>query len=565
MNSNDNSSSSNNMSTDIVVPTSTTQSLSKESTTTTSTTATATSPPSTSSAVDDSSMNRNNTNSGGGGKTPEEESRLLLENSSKKRDNNDGGENSSTGMKACTVQLFDIGVNKTCSNNSEAQKRECTEHEDVVGEPHSKKAKAALMEPSQRLAEISARLTVTSKKVEEGGGGNGRVTISPARPKEGDHRSGPQGSVTITKLSTGTSQCVESKDLKSLIGNALESGEKSSSAHVKKSPNSYSVEMHRKQQQQKSKMQHHQQLLQQQQSGDDANICCPKCDMDFSTKEALKLHTCNSILDQHFLTDAGARNATSATTATTTTTTTSSTSPTLSSLSGNSSRSNSPPEQQQVVPGMSALQKEEVKLIKDDKDSLMIEGRPKLSISKVNHVKTTEVKLGNNESGKKIKLKIPPSSSSSSSPDPFDSDKISNDSAVFPPSTSPSQTTSYGTKLKIKLPPTSCNNGNGINNKSAEKSTTSVPPVFPSPTSASQSLGDNCKTGVASNPSLPPPPCTKTDNGEAATGNPAPPSGPGFPYSFAGKRTYSPSRVEPNTVAPGKGQFSANTFGYLNH
>ena len=274
----------------------------------------------------------------------------------------------------------------------------------------------------------------------------GKVTISPARLKEkGSAASSsssaaavtaapatsekPQalpGAVTITKLSTGTSQQVDSKDLKNLLSGPdgkINSGSngirvpQSSSDCAKKSSNSYSVQKQKKLQQQQ--LQQHQESASGGGGGGGSDISCGKCKQAFSTKEAMRLHTCNSILDSQYLTDSADRhrmcdNSTSSSSAATD----SKSSSPGSSLSRNSSRSNSPllnhhsaggKAQQLQPPNSSASQLQRsqsspaaaaadkaalarqssdpavpCKLIKDERENkLMIEGRPKLSVSKV--------------------------------------------------------------------------------------------------------------------------------------------------------------------------------------
>ena len=314
----------------------------------------------------------------------------------------------------------------------------------------------------------------------------GKVTISPARLKEksgGAVNSGTSpspaamtssasekppslpGAVTITKLSTGTSQQVESKDLKNLLSGPdgkINSGSNGirvppspadGGVGAKKSSNSYSVQKQKKLQQQQQQLHNNHHLHQVHQphespgGGGGSDISCAKCKQAFSTKEAMRLHTCNSILDSQYLTDSadrhrmmvggGSHSATSSSAADS-----KSSSPgSGSSLSRSSSRSNSPllnnhsssaaaaatanksqqqsggvqpppppptsqlpheqkQQQQQPHPVASQLHKSTAegkvaiggqnsdavpcKLIKDERENkLMIEGRPKLSVSKV--------------------------------------------------------------------------------------------------------------------------------------------------------------------------------------
>ena len=300
------------------------------------------------------------------------------------------------------------------------------------------------------------KLTISPARLKEKSGGAASTGASPssavaASPASERPQSLP-GAVTITKLSTGTSQQVESKDLKNLLSGPdgkVNSGSNGlrvppspaeGGGSAKKSSNSYSVQKQKKlQQQQLHNNQHmHQAHLQHDSAGGGgSDISCAKCKQAFSTKEAMRLHTCNSILDSQYLTDSadrhrmmvgGSHSATSSSNADS-----KSSSPgSGSSLSRSSSRSNSPllnnhcsaaavsrsqqqqqqhsgggppppqppQEQQQLHPTLSQLHKSAsegkvsraglnsdagpCKVIKDERENkLMIEGRPKLSVSKV--------------------------------------------------------------------------------------------------------------------------------------------------------------------------------------
>ena len=201
-----------------------------------------------------------------------------------------------------------------------------------------------------------------------------------------------------------------------------------------------------------------------------------------------------------------------------------------------------------------------MKVIKDDGDALMIEGRPKLSISKVSH-KTIETKslpgglTSPSSTSPKIvtQVKLPPSSSvqdkSATAADLYGfSEESSNegsgggpllkpslkrkasDSFGGPPGRSPSEGTNPAPscRLKIKLPLQA-------GSSAAPAASSSAPSSSSVPTGPSNSLGSN--------------------------GNKVPvPLGSGgkereeLAFAFAGKPTYSPSRVEPSTTTQGKGE-----------
>jgi len=421
-------------------------------------------------------------------------------------------------------------------------------------------------EPAVKKARDAQDDSKQEKPVEEAAKGEmvlsgtmelGKVTISaglksptmgtPPRPM------GVPSSVTVTKKSTGVSQSVETRDLKSLLvggqaetatngtsSDADDSAENSAKKAVKKSPNSYSVEMHKKQKKVKHRVS----------GGDSSSPGDAQCS---KSKEALAGHSA----------DGNGRTGNSDRSSATSSTLSSSP---ASSLSRGSSRSNSPlfnqsaaaPEASQAKktpPAKPATASEakfpsEVKLIKDN-NSLMIEGRPKLTISKVNH-KTIDTKTGLSAIGgftpaqqggggssanicvsdKKLvtKVKLPvsttitPSSSSASSSaaDLFnftEDDRPQQPSMKkkTPPSQEDAKEPSFTGKLKIKLP---LNAGNNHSDPME-----GVPKKIPTPLSSGGSGG-------------------KRSDEE---GPPA--------FAFAGKPTYSPSMVEPSaTSMGGKGE-----------
>ena len=198
------------------------------------------------------------------------------------------------------------------------------------------------------------------------------VTISPVKSKDAPLHQGPAsggavGSVTITKLSTGSSLNVPSKDLNKILGaestpspaaSQPSSSGSSSSSSANSEPNGFKsgakfdvvpLSKNAADDEKESKTQN--EILK-----------CGKCREVFSTKEAKRLHTCNSILDQRFLTETKTQQG-----------------------EGKTSRSPSPSVKElKGKPAFSVKEKQlKCKLIRDSKDELHIEGRPKLSIVKV--------------------------------------------------------------------------------------------------------------------------------------------------------------------------------------
>lgn len=229
-------------------------------------------------------------------------------------------------------------------------------------------------------------------------------TSSPSLPA-----SSSGGSVTITKLSTGSSLSVESKDLKTVLSGGSSGGR----------PQSATAQPNQSQAKSENGVRlkgniditalgasAKQSSLASAQAAE--AVRCNKCGIEYSTKEARRLHTCNSILDQHYLSveNAGERSnsksssptspsapagGASSETVTSGTTATSSSSP--SSFDSASSRSNSPMMDQwnnsrkisssNSSTASNASSNANVKLIKEKSDKLIIEGRPKLSVTKV--------------------------------------------------------------------------------------------------------------------------------------------------------------------------------------
>ena len=325
------------------------------------------------------------------------------------------------------------------------------------------------------------------------------------------------GSVTITKLSTGSTLNVESKDLKTVLsansGGTQQQQSNNSSLSTSKAGNVETSGL---------KLKSNIDIVSLSASGgssklppqlsppcDGSSIKCNKCNEEYSTKEARRLHTCNSILDQHYLSveNTGERQANN------TKTTSSPNSPhsssgdpctvppasssmsSPSSFDSASSRSNSPMTDQMATNN----KKPSAKLIKEKSDKLIIEGRPKLSVTKVPR-QTTEAIAGN---CKPIVPKFKLSSAGGGGASNIDQCSLSNKANA-------DNSANYSGKLKIKLQP--------------EK---------PTPPSVDTTYSSTSR------------PNTEQSGPEG-----------GLAFSFAGKPTYSPSRAsEPsNGAVPTKGK-----------
>ena len=338
------------------------------------------------------------------------------------------------------------------------------------------------------------------------------VPTSSATATAGSNPTSSGGSVTITKLSTGSTLNVESKDLKTVL-----SANSSSASTSNTSGSCSQVE------QAQLKLKSNIDIVSLSATGSNklppisppeggSSIKCNKCNEEYSTKEARRLHTCNSILDQHYLsvenpaerqptkTPSGSSSPNSpqsgidaslpssaTTTVAGTATATSLSSP--SSFDSASSRSNSPMTEQ-----LQTSKKPSAKLIKEKSDKLIIEGRPKLSVTKVPRPEVGGAAAAAKPFVPKFKLsgggEAPTTVSSSQCSLKANSDNSGN----------------YSGKLKIKLQP--------------EKQPSSLE-TSSRPNNHSEQSG---------------------------------PEG-GLAFSFAGKPTYSPSRSEPsNGAVPTKGK-----------
>ena len=340
------------------------------------------------------------------------------------------------------------------------------------------------------------------------------------------------------------------------------------------------------------------------------SIQCSKCKLEYSTKEAKRLHTCNSILDQHYLSveNAGERTSNSNKSSSPNSPTglhmtsadraanENSTSSPPSSFDSASSRSNSPMMDQWGAgsgggggsgnrkstssssmtsgSGSSAsngsnsnssnVSSNSVKLIKEKSDKLIIEGRPKLSVTKVSRLDSST----SNE-GISAKSKQGPTSSHSPALPKFklstaslsDSKKYNESAAAeLAPSSGgggggekhqranvnvkatsknnfeSNNVASYSGKLKIKL-------GGGSTTIQSEKSQASS-----SDRTSDRSVNHHNQDGGAA--------------GSGSSGGPEGDRG-GLAFSFAGKPTYSPSRIEPSnsggTTVQTKGELLLST------
>lgn len=173
-----------------------------------------------------------------------------------------------------------------------------------------------------------------------------KVTILPInKPKDLEHK--PQStsnSVTITKISSGDSLSVPSKDIKKVFSPKSKVSPESSRSKFPQKTFSKSDKHRDKSEKTHKEHKHRDKEHRSRESSRESregkehskHNFCSKCNDQFSTKEAKKLHTCNSILDAHYLIDATDRQKTSPTSSVSNSETSSG------SLSRSSSRSSSP-------------------------------------------------------------------------------------------------------------------------------------------------------------------------------------------------------------------------------
>lgn len=180
--------------------------------------------------------------------------------------------------------------------------------------------------PSKKLLKKSSSLPV----VKDNKMGNlfcpttdAKVTILPINkpgPKDFDHKPPTtSNSVTITKISSGDTLNVPARDVKKSL--SPKSKTSPDSAKNKVSSKSFSKnEKHKsdKHKDHKHRDKEHRSSSRESKDGKEhrensKHNHCSKCNEQFSTKEAKKLHTCNSILDAHYLIDERDRQKTSPT------------------------------------------------------------------------------------------------------------------------------------------------------------------------------------------------------------------------------------------------------------
>ena len=346
---------------------------------------------------------------------------------------------------------------------------------------------------------------------------------SSSAPSLATSASSSGGSVTITKLSTGSTLNVESKDLKTVLSANSGGTQQQQQQPQQQSNNSSSASLSTPKagnvETSGLKLKSNIDIVSLSASGgssklqapqlsppDGSSIKCNKCNEEYSTKEARRLHTCNSILDQHYLSveNTAERQANTKTTSSPNSPQSSSGDPCTvppasssmsspSSFDSASSRSNSPMTDQMAT---NNKKQPSAKLIKEKSDKLIIEGRPKLSVTKVPR-QASEAISNCKPFVPKFKLSAGAGDQCSQFSNKANADNSAN----------------YSGKLKIKLQP--------------EK-----------PASSSSSSVDTSHSS------------TSRPNSEQ--------SGPegGLAFSFAGKPTYSPSRAsEPsNGAVPTKGK-----------
>ena len=363
------------------------------------------------------------------------------------------------------------------------------------------------------------------------------------------------GSVTITKLSTGSSLSVESKDLKTILsssgGNRALSVSNNPTSKVGSLENGFKL---KKQNVDIVSMSSTNISNKSEQLSPTDSIKCNKCNEEYSTKEARRLHTCNSILDQHYLsvdnTDRSVQNPKTSSSGPTSPLLQSSSllssatndhgqssgtaggggsgahssSSPPSSFDSASSRSSSPMMEQwnnsgnkkQPPPSSGG-----VKLIQEHSEKLIIEGRPKLSVTKVSRL---EAAGGNNLDATATLPKGKYSSQSgggagsSSSPMVPKLKLMTNNSS------------NSDSMLSTKKSSSSLDQGEKNINKAARWST-----------AIDNSYNGKLKIKLQTEKA----PDKNSASSFGSRNSDSAPEG-GMPFAFAGKPTYSPSRIEPS-------------------
>ena len=233
--------------------------------------------------------------------------------------------------------LSPSGMKPSKDNHHRRKEDFITERKKCSSSPNKKLLKKSTSLPQVKESKIGSLFCPTT---------DAKVTILPInKPKDLEHK--PQSSsnsVTITKISSGDSLSVPSKDIKKVFSPkskvSPDSSKKFSLKTFSKSdkPRGDKSEKTHKEHKHRDKEQRSRESSRESREGraDSKHNFCSKCNDQFSTKEAKKLHTCNSILDAHYLIDdRGDRQKTSPTSSV-------SNSETSGSLSRSSSRSSSP-------------------------------------------------------------------------------------------------------------------------------------------------------------------------------------------------------------------------------
>lgn len=236
-----------------------------------------------------------------------------------------------------------------------------TERKKVNSSPIKKPLKKSVSLPAAKESKMGNLFCPTT---------DAKVTILPINkpnPKDVDHKPpSTSNSVTITKLSSGDTLSVPAKDIKKVF---TSKSDMKSEMKTKVSPvtiknqtkfsvkNFSKTEKHRSSDKSEKVHREHKHRDKEYHSRDSSregrersrerrdhkenskHTACSKCHEQFSTKEAKKLHTCNSILDAHYLIDGRDRQKTSPTSSASNSERSESTS---ASLSRSSSRSSSP-------------------------------------------------------------------------------------------------------------------------------------------------------------------------------------------------------------------------------
>ena len=262
--------------------------------------------------------------------------------------------------------LSPSGMKPSKDNHHRRKEDFITERKKCNSSPNKKLLKKSTSLPQVKESKIGNLFCPTT---------DAKVTILPInKPKDLEHK--PQSSsnsVTITKISSGDSLSVPSKDIKKVFSPkskvspdsskkfSLKTFSKSDKPRGDKSDKTHKEHKHRDKEQRSRECR-----------GDSKHNFCTKCNDQFSTKEAKKLHTCNSILDAHYLIDERDRQKTSPTSSV-------SNSETSGSLSRSSSRSSSPGAGASLSNKKPTETPAKIKLVKNDSSEI---SKVKISLKK---------------------------------------------------------------------------------------------------------------------------------------------------------------------------------------